>query len=287
MGKFFGDVKGVKPIDQREALQSKYNAARTNLIIAIAFTVLNTVMLFIDGSSYFLFSIFVPYFLAVVGMLLTGKLPELYYTEEFLGIEYLDTSVLVIILGIALGILGLYLISWIFSKKNRGSWLIFALVLFVIDTALMLFLQGVRNSVIDVIFHIWVIVSLTSGIIAYFKLKKLPEEEIIAVTEDTEKPAEITDVQSSTLIRIADLDAKAKILLQAEKDGMVIIYRRVKRTNELVINGNVYDEYEALIEKPHNLVGVVGGRTVEAGLDGVRSYIKIDGETIAKKVRLA
>jgi hypothetical protein len=86
---------------------------------------------------------------------------------------------------------------------------------------------------------------------------------------------------------MADMDVKAKILLQTEKDGFVITYRRVKRVNELVINGNVYDEYEALIENHHILSGVISGRTIEAGYDGFNSYITIDGEIIAKKIRLA
>ena len=76
------------------------------------------------------------------------------------------------------------------------------------------------------------------------------------------------------------------MLLEAEKDGFVITYRRVKKVNELVINNVVYDEYEAIIESAHNLCAVVSNRTIEAGYDGLRSYIKVDGEIIAKKLRL-
>lgn len=286
MGKIFGNVKEANPLTARETLQNKYNAARANLIAAIAFTVINIILLFIDGSPYFLFSIFVPYFIALMGMMITGKLPEEAYSEEWTAIEFLDSSVLVVMLVIAIVILGLYLLSWIFSKKNRIGWLIFALVLFCIDTLLMLFLQGITQSIIDVIFHIWVIVSLASGISAYNKLKSFPVEEISEITEVTQENVEETVAQNSDFLRMADLDTTAKILLQAEKDGLSIIYRRVKRVNELVINGNVYDEYEALIEYAHNLVGVVDGHTVEAGFDAIRSYINIDGEIIAKKIRL-
>ncbi len=286
MGKIFGEVKGAKPLTERETLQNKYNAARANLIAAIAFTVINIVLLFLDGS-YFLFSIFVPYFIASMGMFITGRMPEEVYTEDLAVTEFLGTSALVVMFVISAVILGLYLLSWILSKKNKIGWLVFALVIFCIDTALMLLLQGITESIMDIVFHIWVIVSLSSGIRAYNKLKNLPEEEITETAEVTEENAEETVVQNSAVLRMADMDTKAKILLQTEKDGLVIIYRRVKRVNELVINGNVYDEYEALIENAHNLIGIVNGHTVEAGFDGFRSYIKIDGEIIAKKVRLA
>lgn len=290
MGKIFGDVKQGKPLTERETLQNKYNAARGNLLLAIVFTLINIALLFADGT-YFLFSIYVPYFIASLGMIITGKMPQEFYQEGWEGTEFLGDSALVVMLVISLVIVGLYFLSWILSKKNKVGWLIFALVLFSIDTIAMLFLQGITESIIDIVFHVWVIVCLVSGIRSYNKLKDLPEEEIMEETdedlgEETDA-CEVEAVQNSAILRMADMDAKAKILLETEKDGLVITYRRVKRVNELVINGNVYDEYEALVENVHALVGVVGGRTVEAGHDGFRSYIKVDDEIIAKKVRLA
>jgi hypothetical protein len=291
MGKIFGDVKQGKPLTERETLQNKYNAARGNLLFAIAFTLINIVLLFVDASSYFLFSIYVPYFIASLGMIITGKMPQEFYQEGWEGTEFLGDSALVVMLVISLVIVGLYFLSWILSKKNKIGWLVFGFVLFCVDTLAMLFLQGIGESIIDLVFHIWVIVYFVIGINSYKKLKQLPEEEIDEeidenLGEETDA-CEVETVQNSAILRMADMDAKAKILLEAEKDGLVITYRRVKRVNELVINGNVYDEYEALVENVHALVGVVGGRTVEAGHDGFRSYIKVDDEIIAKKVRLA
>jgi hypothetical protein len=150
----------------------------------------------------------------------------------------------------------------------------------------MFFLQGIAESIIDLVFHIWVIVYLSIGINSHYKLKNLPEEEITQ-EETTQENAVENEIQNSAILRMADMDVKAKILLQTEKDGFVITYRRVKRVNELVVNGSVYDEYEALIENHHILSGVISGRTIEAGYDGFNSYIKIDGEIIAKKIRLA
>lgn len=285
MAKLFNKTTNTAPSSPREILQNKYNSSRANLLLIIAFTVINIVLLFVDGSSYFLFSIFVPYFIAFIGMLLTGKLPQEVYEDGWDGLEFFNDTVLYVMLFFAAAILLVYLLSWIFSRKSRVGWLIFALVLFCIDTALLFLIQGIDfQTIIDIIFHIWVIVSLTSGIFAHFKLRKMPEEE--PADEENGEATEETAPQSTPVLRIADLDAKCKVLLEAEKDSFVITYRRVKKVNELVINNVVYDEYEAIIESAHNLCAVVSNRTIEAGYDGLRSYIKVDGEIIAKKLRL-
>lgn len=289
MGKIFGDVKGKEQLTPREAILNRYNSSRASLLFAIVFTVINMILVFCDSSRYFLFSLFVPYFLTYMGMFITGTLPAEVYGEEFATMEFLPPKAMAIMLVAAVVILILYILSWIFSKKQRVGWLIFALVMFAIDTVLMLVLQGIAaDSIIDLAFHGWVIFDLSRGIYAYSQLKRLPQEEVAEADEEAvyETNEEIA-CENSPVLRMADMDTKAKILLETEKDGFVITYRRVKRVNELVINGSVYDEYEALIENAHVLVGVVGGRTIEAGFDGFRSFIKIDGEIIAKKVRLA
>ena len=86
---------------------------------------------------------------------------------------------------------------------------------------------------------------------------------------------------------MADTDVKSKTFLEAEKFGHVIVYRRVKTTNELVVDGRVYDEYVALVEAPHNLVAEIDGHIFEAGMmNPAWSYIKADGEMLTKKIRL-
>lgn len=115
-----------------------------------------------------------------MGMLLCGKFPEEYYEELAISsADFIDSSFFVVCLIAAFVVVALYLISWIFSRKNKGGWLIFALVLFVIDTIGMFAISGIAlDSIIDIVFHIWVIVSLAKGINACSKLKKMPPEEI-------------------------------------------------------------------------------------------------------------
>ena len=79
------------------------------------------------------------------------------------------------------------------------GWLIFALVIFVIDTLGMLaFLGFDLSNIVDMIFHAWVIVSLVMGIIAAAKLKKLPEEEpvIFEIEQVEERVAETENTPS-------------------------------------------------------------------------------------------
>ena len=77
------------------------------------------------------------------------------------------------------------------------------------------------------------------------------------------------------------------MLLEDDVLGRNVCYRRVKRVNELVIDGYVYAEIEMLLETPHELKAVICGHTVTAGLTPNNiSYISLDGNVVKKKLRL-
>ncbi len=186
MAKFFNNNSAAQQLSQRQTLQAKYNGARANLLLVIIFTLINIVLLVINSGTYFLFSSFIPWMMVNDGMYSCGLFPAEAYEPEM---AFVDTSYMVFC-GIVAGmILVLYLLSWILSKKPRVGWMILALVVFVIDTAaLLLMVVNIADWIIDIVFHGWVIFSLTNGIISYFKLKKLPEEE-----PETEPSAEMTE----------------------------------------------------------------------------------------------
>ena len=196
----FGNNNNTTQASPRDVLQGKYNSARHNLIIAVAFTLINIVLLFVDGNSYFLFSLFTPYLLVFLGMDLTGRLPQLYTEAEYAMIKFLPDTVFYVTLAIAAVIIALFVLFWALSKKNKVGWIIAALVMVCLDTALMLYMQEIENIIMDIVFHIWVIISLAGGISAYNKLKALPHEEEIldttgevvaeAAPEAIEEPAE-------------------------------------------------------------------------------------------------
>ena len=166
----------AQPVTQRQKLEGRYASARHNILLVLLFTAVNIILLVANSNTYFLFSAFVPYAIVDLAMFLCGKYPAEIY-GDLSEYEFFGTSVLVIAVVLAAVICGLYLLCWLLSKKGRVAWLIVALSLFVLDTLLML-LNGIgADSIIDVIFHGWVILSLSLGTVAHFKLKKLPEED--------------------------------------------------------------------------------------------------------------
>lgn len=287
MANFFGNNQKFKPTTQRGMLETNYNNSVANLLLVIAFSTINVVLLVANSNAYFLFSAFIPYVLADFGMFYTGMYPAEYYYDVG-DVEFFDKTFLIVTLVIAALVILLYLISWIFARKKKVGWLIFATVLFCADTVIMFAFNGFSmDSIFDIIFHAWVVFSLIKGILTYYKMKKLPEEEVEAlqVEEADENQQEI--MENSSILRMADTQEKARTLLEADALGYHIVYRRVKRTNELVVNGRVYDEYEALVEFPHTLTATVDGHRIEVQYDATsHMYIFLDDKQLAKKLRL-
>ena len=143
------------------------------------------------------------------------------------------------------------------------------------------------DMIMDVIFHVWAIVSLALGISAYTKLIKLPEEEEIPVSPENVPETDVMYPADSPVLRMADPDQKAKTFVEADFGAFHISFQRAKRVNELIVNGRVYAEYEVLFETAHTLEAVVGGHKIEACYDGkIMTFIYVDGKEIAKKKRL-
>ena len=137
--------------------------------------------------------------------------------------------------------------------------------------------------VLDYAFHIGIIVSLSMGIGfgSYLKNNVKPVENL-----DGDVGCVSINDTNTTILRVADFSVKHKVLLSADVEGRSIVYRRVKRVNELVVDGNVYAEYKAVLEFPHTLTVNIDGKLISAGYDGINSFIDVGGNRIAKKIRL-
>lgn len=280
-------------LSQREELEYKFKASRSNLLFAVIVTAINLLLLLVGANFYFLFSITTPYLLVSLGMVLCGLYPEELNYEELTDVLPLENSVFVVLLIIALLLLSFYFIAWLFSAKRKTSLLVVALVLFLGDTLLALLFYGISfDSLIEMLFHAWIIYYLVSGIIASYKLNRLPPEENGSETVvDENIDSEPMTPEFSHHIRVADTNVKHKVFVEVSAEntpfGKMVCYRRVGKVNELVIGNYVYDEYVAVLEQPHTLTAVIDGHKVEASLDNFsRCIIKIDGKTVAKKVRL-
>ena len=209
-------------LPQRRLLEARYNKSRHNLLLVLIFTAINIVLLVTNANSYFLFSAYVPYMLVDLGMDMCGMYPAEYYGADYSEYVFLNPSFFAICLGIAIVILAMYLLSWIFSKKARVGWLIFSVVFFVLDFIVLLLVVEINSSImIDIVFHVWVIVSLMMGIVSHFKLKKLPVEEIvISETEEVAETKVVEDVvvtEETELVEASDTVTDAEQTVVSEK----------------------------------------------------------------------
>ncbi len=276
-----------KPQSQRQILEQRYKSSRSFLSIIFISTAINLALLTANYDAYFLLSAFIPYFITSLGMYVCGRFPDDYYTEGWEDMPFLDNSFFITLLIVSVVLTLLYFLAWIMSRKNRGGWLIFALVLFGFDTAgLFLLSDSPIDLLISLAFHAWVIYDLIVGIRAYRKLKALPaEEESANPSLEVNEAYDSCEIPNSPILRIADKEIKHRVFLQARVFDLDICYRRVKHTNELVINGNVYDEFEGVFEPPHALRAQINGHYVEAAYNGTSSLLFVDGNMIEKKMR--
>lgn len=242
-------------------------------------TVINAVLLLANSSYMLLFSATVPYLSIVFALAFDGGL---FYA--FLSVAVIDIAI--------------YLAAWQLSKKNYG-WMILSLVLFILDTIIMigmyLLIEDV-SGILDILIHALVLYYLIVGVKYGKKLKNMPESEPVPVTDESASDFDSFDDGTVTddgfdvdtpIIRGADMTVKNRILLETDANGQHIVYRRVKKTNELIINGFVYAELEMLVEPAHELTAHINGHDYVAGYDGgARSYISVDSEIVAKKIRL-
>ena len=120
-------------------------------------------------------------------------------------------------------------------------------------------------------------------VMAWFKSKEI---RAAAEAEAKEHAASLDPGQTDTPLRTAARDVKCRILLEHTVGGYRICYRRVGKTNELVVNGMVYDDMTATIENKHELTATVDGHDIRVGYDGnTHSYLTLDGVTAARKLR--
>lgn len=164
-------------MSEEQKLRMRYNNARTNILLVIILTVINSVLLFLGSDTYFVFSAAIPYYMTMMGLLYTGRMPAEWYegVEDFMPEP---DVVLYIYLAIAIAFVAFYALTLALSKKHGYGWVLAALIVFVGDTFAMFYLNGfAEDMILDIVFHVWVVISLARGVISAINLKKLPEEE--------------------------------------------------------------------------------------------------------------
>ena len=284
-------------------LENRYKQARYALLIIFVFTLLNIFVVTLDGSYYMLFSAYLPYTIAICGMAFCGMYPDEFYTGEFAEMNFIESKYFAIFIVVAVVLTSLYLLAFFLSKKERVGGLIFSLVFIILDTVLIFFIFS-ADLIFDLFIRAFMIFSITRGIVSHFQLKKLKLNENI----DADSPFDLTTtnenndydsaynniqesqnnyIADSPILRKADFNVKYRVFLEYEIYGHKIIYRRIKKTNELVIDDNVYSEYIARMEFWHTLKANVDGHSFEAGIIKMtaRCYIAVDGNIVKEKIR--
>ncbi len=176
MGKLFGN-KNQNQLNEKQLYERSYSSAGGSILLVVAFTLINGLLLVANSNTYFLFTAWVPYLLLDLGMYLCGKYPAEYYEENIADYNFMNNGVLAFLVSAALLIVLLYVLCWFFSKKGKVGGLIGSLVLMFIDTVIMFVWRGMNADIImDAVFHGWIIVSMISGISGYYKLKKYEKE---------------------------------------------------------------------------------------------------------------
>ena len=144
--------------------EMKYTRARHSLLLVVILSIVNMFSL-VFADTYYLFSSYITLSITATG-----------------GYMYLESGeAVLLIVTIALGIISLvpYLLCWIFSKKKVG-WLIAALVLFALDTLLLL-IDAVSmleaTFILDLVIHILVVVELVIAVKYGMNKKKEQSEE--------------------------------------------------------------------------------------------------------------
>ena len=225
MAKFFNKVP-AQAFSPRQNLLSQYQAGRGNLLLVVIFTLINVILISFGQETYFLFSATLPYVIAVFGAIFCGMMPDEYYDDSDAYRQMFESSKIYIFVAVAVAIIALYFICFLFSGKRVG-FLIAALTMFSLDTVFMLFFYGF-SMILDIFFHAWVLFYLIRGVSAHFKLKKMPEDSTPDVPKADENggdeeelhgemPSEQNEEAMEELIPDMDYDCEDDDTEDAEK----------------------------------------------------------------------
>ena len=259
-------MKKKNQFDNSSLALRRYKRARSSLLLMMLFTVINTVQAAMGSLSYFVFSDYLAYYCALFG--------RAFYEESGLT--------LYIVVGCAFA--ALILVPYLLG------WLIAALVMFIIDTVLVIvdaigFME--ISYLLDIAFHIWLIVELILGI----RVGKEAIAEMNAPAEAVEDTAffdaSIDEKPNTPCLGEPQSERKYRLIVQAQHGGRTIEVRRSYGLTELVIDGRLYGVWEGLSESAYEIVARVDGHEIATRfLPTGKQTIEVDGEMIAKKQRL-
>lgn len=143
-----------------EAARNRYVRSVTNFAVAVLLSAVNVILISTDSDITFPFSAFFPSLMVILGKnAVEAGSPEI---------------VASFCLSFAIAFVVLLALCWLLARKYR-CFILISFLLFVFDTILLIPLipEGGSGIWIEVVFHVWVLWTLFSGIKAWRELKRL------------------------------------------------------------------------------------------------------------------
>ena len=166
-------------------LTGKFEKSRKNLLAVFILSTVNIFLFLFNATISFPFSAAIPTILVGVGQFITQDTGS----NSFFVFGAIMAFIVVASYGI------FYLLS-----KKYSAFMLVALIFFVPDTLLVVFFlisEFEIGFVIDFLFHIWVMVSLASGVKALSELKKMPIENIQQALESLQVKEVVQEQQQT------------------------------------------------------------------------------------------
>ncbi len=215
----------------------KYKQGRNALLFLWILSAVNIVFVYV-AESYFYFSSYFTLLLSILGLN--------FYLETGLA------SYLVIFGVLALITVAVYFVCWLLSKKHY-AWMIVSLVLFIIDTLVLLidFIsifatpELIPTYVVNLLFHAYVIYALIMAVIYGKKAKVdgLPtEEQILGQVNETEQEQAPVDPTLASITRTITVErvkafAGAAVAISVYIDGKEVAKLKNGAKQEFTVDG--------------------------------------------------
>lgn len=234
---------------------NKYGIARSNLLLVILFTLINSVISFAHGNFYFLFSASIPYYVASFSAAWA-------YSPEDIGLEPAANPTAILVIGavIAAVLLVPYLRYGLLSRRAAEA-----------EAAEAPLPNGTLTLNPD-------------GTVADMSATTAnAEESADAESAPTEQPV----IPDTPILRSADETGSEKVRVYVETawDGHQIQYRQVGKIEELVVDGQVYAEMPRARVNGAHMTATVAGMQLEAGAMGGSNIVTVNGKVVATTIR--
>ena len=149
----------------REHLTQQRASGKWMILLIVIFTVLNMVLLVCGTERYFLFSAGIPHYLTYYGMQMDNG-----------GFGGYFVAMLIVSLSFLAG----YVLSWLMVNKN-GTWLKVALILWAMDTVVLIIMaitmRMFEARIMDLAVHVLLLWEIFQALRANKRLENMPKEE--------------------------------------------------------------------------------------------------------------